>query len=257
MGAPVKTLVSELEGQINEAKDRLADLEKVWPLNGRIIDDQDALRRIIRELESKRAVAKRNELSVLFGLPAHEDVTAKRLASKSLTMPQRIFEERERKQHVSRLNSEDDASREFQNIRDEFWNADAQARVEDKFQKALRIFIDGKSNREAAYTQGTYGSFICVLALMQCEMDALREFSGIKRREMEARIVALEQDREQLKTQLSNFKYCGTWNPNHIYAKGNSVTQRGSLWIALKDNGLEPGGNDAWQLAVKRGKDAK
>lgn len=51
--------------------------------------------------------------------------------------------------------------------------------------------------------------------------------------------------------------YRGVWKAD-TYSKGDVVTYAGSSWTALKDAGPEekPSSSDAWQLSVKKGKDA-
>jgi hypothetical protein len=54
--------------------------------------------------------------------------------------------------------------------------------------------------------------------------------------------------------------YCGVWAADgSAYRKGTLVTHAGSAWIALREvkPGEQPGTCDAWQLAVKRGKDGR
>lgn len=49
----------------------------------------------------------------------------------------------------------------------------------------------------------------------------------------------------------------GVWKAGE-YAKGDVVTQGGSLWIAKRDTMEKPGyDNDDWRLSVKRGRDGK
>src|SRR5690606_7927469 len=52
-------------------------------------------------------------------------------------------------------------------------------------------------------------------------------------------------------------KYCGTYQRALVYERGAVVTHQGSAWIALTDTGAEPGSDTAWQLMVKRGRDAR
>jgi hypothetical protein len=53
-------------------------------------------------------------------------------------------------------------------------------------------------------------------------------------------------------------KYLGIWETEKVYASGSFVTDAGSIWHAHRANvGERPGTGDAWQLAVKKGKDAR
>lgn len=72
-----------------------------------------------------------------------------------------------------------------------------------------------------------------------------------------ARNVALERRVKELESK-PQLKYLGTWHPGPHRA-GEFVTDHGSMWyckaIATHDR---PGENsEAWQLAVKRGRDAR
>ena len=51
-------------------------------------------------------------------------------------------------------------------------------------------------------------------------------------------------------------KYAGVWQRALAYVRGDVSTHKGSAWIALADTGAEPGTDAAWQLMVKRGRDA-
>lgn len=49
----------------------------------------------------------------------------------------------------------------------------------------------------------------------------------------------------------------GVYKQDAAYEQGDAVTWGGSCWVALKDTSNKPGTCDAWQLAVKRGRDGK
>jgi hypothetical protein len=52
--------------------------------------------------------------------------------------------------------------------------------------------------------------------------------------------------------------YRGVWSPIEAYKGGALITDHGSLWHARRDSENErPGQSDAWQLAVKRGRNGK
>jgi hypothetical protein len=61
---------------------------------------------------------------------------------------------------------------------------------------------------------------------------------------------------EALELAQKNFRYRGVWQPAETYAKGNLATYDGSLWIAIDDAPSKPGVS-GWQLAAKRGADAR
>lgn len=52
-------------------------------------------------------------------------------------------------------------------------------------------------------------------------------------------------------------QYCGVFVHGKSYNVGDAVTSDGSLWICRTDTGQKPGADGAWQLAVKRGRDAR
>jgi hypothetical protein len=54
-------------------------------------------------------------------------------------------------------------------------------------------------------------------------------------------------------------EYCGNYQRAMNYKRGSAVTEDGSIWIALREvsPGEKPGDHDAWQLACKRGRDAR
>lgn len=49
----------------------------------------------------------------------------------------------------------------------------------------------------------------------------------------------------------------GVYVEGEKYVKGDGVTFGGALWIAQKDTGSKPGGDDTWRLAVKKGRDGR
>jgi hypothetical protein len=56
---------------------------------------------------------------------------------------------------------------------------------------------------------------------------------------------------------LTGFRYRGVYREGRDYATGDAITWGGSLWIALRDNAEKPESGDAWQLAVKKGRDGR
>jgi hypothetical protein len=71
--------------------------------------------------------------------------------------------------------------------------------------------------------------------------------------EYEKRFAALE---KRAIDRVDQLKYVGVYDRGVRYREGNFVTRDGSLWCAKRDTHETPGESDAWQLAVKRGKDA-
>jgi hypothetical protein len=67
---------------------------------------------------------------------------------------------------------------------------------------------------------------------------------------LKAHVVELEQK--------PGLAYQGTWDEQKVYHVGDFVTDGGSLFCCRDSNvGVRPGSSDAWQLAVKRGKDGR
>ena len=53
-------------------------------------------------------------------------------------------------------------------------------------------------------------------------------------------------------------KYRGVWRADEEYTDNSAVTHDGSVFIARAQSvGVRPGDGDLWQLAVKRGRDAR
>jgi uncharacterized protein len=69
--------------------------------------------------------------------------------------------------------------------------------------------------------------------------------------------IALQKRVSALETRLEQRSYQGVYQPGEKYFAENSVTHKGSLFIARADTTDEPGTSDDWQLAVKRGRDAR
>jgi hypothetical protein len=55
----------------------------------------------------------------------------------------------------------------------------------------------------------------------------------------------------------AGLQYCGVYVGGKSYGIGDAVTSDGSLWICRADTAAKPGADGAWQLAVKRGRDAR
>lgn len=66
---------------------------------------------------------------------------------------------------------------------------------------------------------------------------------------LEARIGALEA------RPAGGVKWAGTFAHGKNYHEGQLVTDRGALWLALRDTAARPGSDPSWRLVVKRGAD--
>lgn len=86
----------------------------------------------------------------------------------------------------------------------------------------------------------------CVHALIAATTAA----TSAKLRALSARVEALEE---------GGIRYMGTYQRAAAYAKGETVTHSGSLWVALQavPVGTAPGSDPVWQLAAKGGKPVK
>lgn len=108
--------------------------------------------------------------------------------------------------------------------------------------------------RPVLYTQGQHLAVLAALAFVQTKMRILVAYGRDRRNEVEkkllARIEALEARPE--------LKYLGVWASETVYGAGTFITDGGSVWHAQRASvGEKPGAGDAWQLAVKKGRDAR
>jgi hypothetical protein len=56
----------------------------------------------------------------------------------------------------------------------------------------------------------------------------------------------------------NGLKYCGVYQGDQAYLRGSMVTHEGPGWVSRRDTkGERPGDCEAWQLAIKRGRDAR
>jgi hypothetical protein len=94
------------------------------------------------------------------------------------------------------------------------------------------------AGQDRTYTQDTHSGFLDMFTLMTVRLD------GITR--------ALED-----LNQRRGFTYRGVFEPGEEYAPGDFVTAAGSLWACTSPTKEAPGAGAGWQLAVKRGRDAK
>ena len=75
---------------------------------------------------------------------------------------------------------------------------------------------------------------------------------------MRDRFTKLEERVRALEAEAGQREYKGVWSDGAKYAKHNSVTYDGCVWICRADQARvrRSDGTD-WQLAVKRGRDAR
>lgn len=84
--------------------------------------------------------------------------------------------------------------------------------------------------------------------LMAALAPTIAEFVGKAVEPLKLRIAELEK---------GGVKYCGVFQRALDYKRGSLVTFEGSAWCALVDTREVPGKSDAWQLAVKAGRDGR
>lgn len=69
--------------------------------------------------------------------------------------------------------------------------------------------------------------------------------------ELEARLVTVEE-------RPTGLVYRGVWDAAITYRLGDVCTKNGSMWVSkLNENHAIPGESSAWQLSVKKGRDAR
>jgi hypothetical protein len=87
-----------------------------------------------------------------------------------------------------------------------------------------------------------------------------RELSEIFKaalKERDDKIAALEARIIDMEKHIAAMTYKGVWRDGERYRKNNFVTHDGSVWICLRDIEGKPGQSLEWQLAVRKGKDAR
>jgi hypothetical protein len=97
------------------------------------------------------------------------------------------------------------------------------------------------------------------MAISKASMTALaKAFAPVIHEHIEKMTAPLHKRIAQLEAR-PELKYAGVWKAETSYSEGAAVTQDGSCWIAKTFTlpGQKPGDCDAWQLAVKRGKDGR
>ena len=102
--------------------------------------------------------------------------------------------------------------------------------------------------KPVTYSQQIHDAHLMALAAGLTSVKALIAVAGAKRRQLEARVAALEARSEK---SISDY---GVWKSNVEYPPGAAVTHAGGLWIAkLQTTGCRPGDGALWRLAVKKG----
>ena len=73
--------------------------------------------------------------------------------------------------------------------------------------------------------------------------------------EFEPRIASLE--KKIADVEQRGVRYRGVYQRSEDYKRGDLVTFDGSMWHATRDTTDEPGPSKDWQMAVKKGRDAR
>lgn len=78
----------------------------------------------------------------------------------------------------------------------------------------------------------------------------------------DTRTLTVKLDEQEKSIKIPTLIYHGVYDETKTYEKGDCITYSGSLWVCKKDNenSIKPGTEDGaeyWQLAVKKGSDAK
>ena len=91
----------------------------------------------------------------------------------------------------------------------------------------------------------------------QAICKAIAALVGEQTAKLRARITALETRLTELES--AGIRYCGVHQRAVNYKRGDCVTFDGSMFVAVVDTGPNeiPSASNAWQLAVKRGADAR
>ena len=107
---------------------------------------------------------------------------------------------------------------------------------DEAFKRANAVYSNIKEKVPAgalhAFVKGLYAENYVLLCVHAARRHALQERIA----ELEARAV----------------EFCGAWEPDQTYRKGNMVQRKGGLWVALSVTTTEPPGPQ-WRLMVRGG----
>jgi hypothetical protein len=89
------------------------------------------------------------------------------------------------------------------------------------------------------------------------EGDVVEKVLSIVAKGVGAEIHRMEKRIAELETRPT-MKYEGVWDEQKVYRIGDFCTDGGSMFCCRESNvGARPGSSDAWQLAVKKGRDGR
>jgi HPt (histidine-containing phosphotransfer) domain-containing protein len=137
---------------------------------------------------------------------------------------------------------------------DEEWSAFYDKAVtagQEEMHEAVRTVMRNAlatEQKPVTYSQQIHDAHLMALAAGLTSIKALVGVAGAKRRQLEARVAALEARSEKT---ISDW---GVWKAETEYPAGAAVSHQGGLWIAkLQTTGRRPGDGALWRLAVKKG----
>jgi hypothetical protein len=104
-----------------------------------------------------------------------------------------------------------------------------------------------------------------VRVAMEIALTVGREVADHLKAHFDHRLGKLHAELAVIKARLSELerrpamKYLGVWSDRTPYDRGDLITFDGSMWASKKGStGVRPGSDpEAWQLCVKRGRDAR
>jgi len=260
--------LSEIENKIRALKARYVELDaKLIPLKNGIPDGSvsAAMGTITTELARLEKLRERALVGDLVG--AEEPRQQKQSPSsppRVAPLPMPVFATKNESltnplTDLARLpQSEEERKQIYQKLA--AWSLEEINAGLERSQKAARQDIP------VAFTQGLFKSLIVTIGMLAAEMRMLVALGREKRQKLEdqsltnldwfndvfRRLQALET------RQGTPFTYEGVFDPDKAYSRGHFLTYEGSLWHCnCPSKGVVPGKGPNFQLAVKRGRDAK
>lgn len=229
--------IARIDAQIREAEGGIARLQKHVDdaLTGEDLHARgSAAAPVLKKLKDDLRTLRTRRVRLIAGLPDEPDQVQAAAAKAAVSEP-------------SPLPSNSAAIQRF--VRENFKDEPALAEDALGFINAIRSVAAG-SREVRSWTQGQ--SDALEVAIVSLRLSIARTLSEN---------ATLKQRLEQLEARCSDglMKYAGLHQRALSYQKGSVVTLKGSAWVAIKDvaEGEIPGETDAWQLAVKAGRDGK
>lgn len=234
---------AEVNRDIARVEERMAALDAMLKrpdgsFDGEVIRAQGVVEKELRSLQRKRQ-------DILAGLPQPTYVPPTEPAQlrKELRDPFRISpKDFVPKKVEDGSPGSEELQREFTAIFQKHAEFAIEA-IDHEFQESMQGFKNLTTDRSARYSQANYIAMLLILARLNAEIHALAEFQRGRRREMEARLDALEA--------RPSVKYWGVWKEGKAYGGGSMVTDKGSVWYAEHATMQRPGASDDWGARCK------